>query len=158
MLNWLYSLRNLPTLLGAFLLQSAALQHCLRNLWSDHLLFKQMALNCWFLSYPQHLHSNRYRYDYFQQNTWYWIYSSVLVLTSSVKLYWCFSIILTISFWQLLYETCLCIWLLSYYEPAIEYLATSRTLPRLIDVVKCSTKEKVCGLFCTSFLSVFFFF
>ncbi|XP_030548499.1 V-type proton ATPase subunit H-like [Rhodamnia argentea] len=44
---------------------------------------------------------------------------------------------------QLLYETCLCIWLLSYYEPAIEYLATSRALPRLIDVVKCSTKEKV---------------
>ncbi|GAV87562.1 V-ATPase_H_N domain-containing protein/V-ATPase_H_C domain-containing protein, partial [Cephalotus follicularis] len=44
---------------------------------------------------------------------------------------------------QLLYETCLCIWLLSYYEPAIEYLATSRTLPRLIEVVKCSTKEKV---------------
>ncbi|XP_015575229.2 V-type proton ATPase subunit H [Ricinus communis] len=44
---------------------------------------------------------------------------------------------------QLLYETCLCVWLLSYYEPAIEYLATSRTLPRLIDVVKSSTKEKV---------------
>lgn len=44
---------------------------------------------------------------------------------------------------QLLYETCLCIWLLSYYEPAIEYLATSRTLPRLIEVVKGSTKEKV---------------
>ncbi|KAF7828806.1 pentatricopeptide repeat-containing protein [Senna tora] len=44
---------------------------------------------------------------------------------------------------QLLYETCLCIWLLSYYEPAIEYLATSRALPRLIDVVKTSTKEKV---------------
>ncbi|KAH1058948.1 hypothetical protein AAZX31_02G057000 [Glycine max] len=44
---------------------------------------------------------------------------------------------------QLLYETCLCIWLLSYYEPAIEYLATSRTLPRLIDVVRSSTKEKV---------------
>ncbi|KAF1862645.1 hypothetical protein Lal_00013406 [Lupinus albus] len=44
---------------------------------------------------------------------------------------------------QLLYETCLCIWLLSYYEPAIEYLATSRALPRLIDVVKSSTKEKV---------------
>ncbi|KAK4262219.1 hypothetical protein QN277_027802 [Acacia crassicarpa] len=44
---------------------------------------------------------------------------------------------------QLLYETCLCIWLLSYYEPAVEYLATSRTLPRLIDVVKSSTKEKV---------------
>ncbi|CAL1361991.1 unnamed protein product [Linum trigynum] len=44
---------------------------------------------------------------------------------------------------QLLYETCLCIWLLSYYEPAIEYLATSRTLPRLVDVVRSSTKEKV---------------
>ncbi|XP_050223860.1 V-type proton ATPase subunit H [Mercurialis annua] len=44
---------------------------------------------------------------------------------------------------QILYETCLCIWLLSFYEPAIEYLATSRTLPRLIDVVKSSTKEKV---------------
>lgn len=44
---------------------------------------------------------------------------------------------------QLLYETCLCVWLLSYYEPAVEYLATTRTLPRLIDVVKSSTKEKV---------------
>ncbi|KAK1572199.1 hypothetical protein Q3G72_029029 [Acer saccharum] len=44
---------------------------------------------------------------------------------------------------QLLYETCLCIWLLSFYEPAIEYLATSRALPRLIEVVKSSTKEKV---------------
>ncbi|KAF9598005.1 hypothetical protein IFM89_023577 [Coptis chinensis] len=44
---------------------------------------------------------------------------------------------------QLLYETCLSIWLLSYYEPAIEYLATSRTLPRLVEVVKGSTKEKV---------------
>ncbi|XP_038678557.1 V-type proton ATPase subunit H-like [Tripterygium wilfordii] len=44
---------------------------------------------------------------------------------------------------QLLYETCLCIWLLSYYEPAFEYLATSRTLPRLLEVVKSSTKEKV---------------
>ncbi|KAH6757515.1 vacuolar ATP synthase subunit H family protein [Perilla frutescens var. hirtella] len=44
---------------------------------------------------------------------------------------------------QLLYETCLCVWLLSYYEPAVEYLATSRSLPRLIDVVKGTTKEKV---------------
>ncbi|GER55561.1 v-type proton ATPase subunit H [Striga asiatica] len=44
---------------------------------------------------------------------------------------------------QLLYETCLCVWLLSYYEPAVEYLATSRSLPRLIEVVKGSTKEKV---------------
>lgn len=44
---------------------------------------------------------------------------------------------------QLLYETCLCIWLLSYYEPAIDYLGTSRCLPRLIEVVKSSTKEKV---------------
>lgn len=44
---------------------------------------------------------------------------------------------------QLLYETCLCIWLLSFYEPAVEYLATSRCLPRLTEVVKSSTKEKV---------------
>ncbi|KAL8122207.1 hypothetical protein AgCh_018814 [Apium graveolens] len=44
---------------------------------------------------------------------------------------------------QLLYETCLCIWLLSFYEPAIDYLATSRSLQRLIEVVKGSTKEKV---------------
>lgn len=44
---------------------------------------------------------------------------------------------------QILYETCLCVWLLSYYEPAVEYLATSRTLPRLVEVVKSSTKEKV---------------
>ncbi|CAN8276249.1 unnamed protein product [Cochlearia groenlandica] len=44
---------------------------------------------------------------------------------------------------QLLYETCLCVWLLSYYEPALEYLATSRTMQRLTEVVKSSTKEKV---------------
>ncbi|KAL5703120.1 hypothetical protein ACHQM5_028253 [Ranunculus cassubicifolius] len=44
---------------------------------------------------------------------------------------------------QLLYETCLSIWLLSYYEPAVEYLATSRILPQLIEVVKSSIKEKV---------------
>ncbi|XP_042013459.1 V-type proton ATPase subunit H-like isoform X3 [Salvia splendens] len=44
---------------------------------------------------------------------------------------------------QLLYETCLCVWLLSFYEPAVECLATSRCLPRLIDVVKGTTKEKV---------------
>ncbi|KAL9673452.1 hypothetical protein QQ045_029710 [Rhodiola kirilowii] len=44
---------------------------------------------------------------------------------------------------QLLYETCLCIWLLSFYEPAIEFMATSKTLPQLIGIVKGSTKEKV---------------
>uniref|UniRef100_A0A7N0UBV5 Vacuolar proton pump subunit H n=1 Tax=Kalanchoe fedtschenkoi TaxID=63787 RepID=A0A7N0UBV5_KALFE len=44
---------------------------------------------------------------------------------------------------QLLYETSLCVWLLSFYEPAIEFLATSRALPRLIDVARSSTKEKV---------------
>ncbi|XP_071697263.1 V-type proton ATPase subunit H-like isoform X2 [Rutidosis leptorrhynchoides] len=52
---------------------------------------------------------------------------------------------------QLLYETCLCVWLLSYYEPAIEYLATSRALPRLLDVVKGSTKEKVVRLIVLTF-------
>ncbi|KAG0490233.1 hypothetical protein HPP92_007096 [Vanilla planifolia] len=44
---------------------------------------------------------------------------------------------------QLLYETGLCVWLLSYYEPAVDYLSTSRVLPRLVEVVKGSTKEKV---------------
>nr|CAD1821672.1 unnamed protein product [Ananas comosus var. bracteatus] len=44
---------------------------------------------------------------------------------------------------QLLYETCLCIWLLSYYGKAVEYMATTRVLPRLVEVVKGSTKEKV---------------
>ncbi|XP_051115791.1 SNF2 domain-containing protein CLASSY 3-like, partial [Andrographis paniculata] len=44
---------------------------------------------------------------------------------------------------QLLYETCLCVWLLSYYEPAVEFLATSRCWPPLIEVVKGTTKEKV---------------
>ncbi|KAL3838507.1 hypothetical protein ACJIZ3_023098 [Penstemon smallii] len=44
---------------------------------------------------------------------------------------------------QLLYETCLCVWLLSYYEPAYEHLATSRCLRQLVEVVKGSTKEKV---------------
>ncbi|KAL8546847.1 hypothetical protein ACS0TY_006533 [Phlomoides rotata] len=50
------------------------------------------------------------------------------------------------SFVQLLYETCLCIWHLSFYEPSIEYLASSRSLPRLIEVVKGSTKEKMVDL------------
>nr|CAD1817282.1 unnamed protein product [Ananas comosus var. bracteatus] len=44
---------------------------------------------------------------------------------------------------QLLYETCLCVWLLSYYDKAVEYMATTRVLPRLVEVVKGSTKEKV---------------
>ncbi|XP_059628597.1 V-type proton ATPase subunit H-like [Cornus florida] len=44
---------------------------------------------------------------------------------------------------QLLYETCLCVWLLSFYEPALEYFATCRILLRLVEVVKGSMKEKV---------------
>ncbi|ONK55944.1 uncharacterized protein A4U43_C10F2550 [Asparagus officinalis] len=44
---------------------------------------------------------------------------------------------------QLLYETCLCVWLLSYYDAAVDYLSTTRVLSRLVDVVKGSTKEKV---------------
>lgn len=44
---------------------------------------------------------------------------------------------------QLLYETCLCVWLLSYYDAAVDYLATTRVIPRLVEVVKGSTKEKV---------------
>jgi V-type H+-transporting ATPase subunit H len=44
---------------------------------------------------------------------------------------------------QILYETCLCIWLLSYFEPAIDDLSTTRVMSRLMEVVKGSTKEKV---------------
>ncbi|CAN6458003.1 unnamed protein product [Victoria cruziana] len=44
---------------------------------------------------------------------------------------------------QLLYETCLCVWLLSYYDAAVDFLATTRAVPRLVEVVKSSTKEKV---------------
>nr|XP_010930282.1 probable V-type proton ATPase subunit H [Elaeis guineensis] len=44
---------------------------------------------------------------------------------------------------QLLYEACLCIWLLSYYDAAVDYMATTRIMPRLVEVVKSSTKEKV---------------
>ncbi|KAH9325742.1 hypothetical protein KI387_005920, partial [Taxus chinensis] len=44
---------------------------------------------------------------------------------------------------QLLYEASLCIWLLSFYAAAMDALAASRTLPRLVEIVKCSTKEKV---------------
>ncbi|CAA6670497.1 unnamed protein product [Spirodela intermedia] len=54
---------------------------------------------------------------------------------------------------QLLYEACLCIWLLSYYDAAIDYLATTRILPRLVEVVKGSTKEKGCHLDPQNFLS-----
>ncbi|KAG6488953.1 hypothetical protein ZIOFF_050211 [Zingiber officinale] len=44
---------------------------------------------------------------------------------------------------QLLYETCLWIWFLSYYDAAVDYLATIRVLPRLVEVAKGSTKKKV---------------
>jgi V-type H+-transporting ATPase subunit H len=44
---------------------------------------------------------------------------------------------------QFLYETCLCIWLLSFYDAAVDYLSTTRVMPRLVEVVKSSTKEKV---------------
>lgn len=39
--------------------------------------------------------------------------------------------------------------LLSYYDAAVDYLATIRVLPRLVEVAKGSTKEKV--LFCQCF-------
>jgi V-type H+-transporting ATPase subunit H len=44
---------------------------------------------------------------------------------------------------QLLYEISLCIWLLSFYDAAVDYLSTTRVMPRLVEVVKGSTKEKV---------------
>ncbi|CAM6042900.1 unnamed protein product [Sphagnum compactum] len=44
---------------------------------------------------------------------------------------------------QLLYEASLCLWLLSFHEAAIDAFSTSRVVPRLVEVVKTSTKEKV---------------
>ncbi|KAJ1291325.1 hypothetical protein BS78_02G308100 [Paspalum vaginatum] len=52
---------------------------------------------------------------------------------------------------QLLYETCLCIWLLSFYDAAVDYLSTTRVMPRLVEVVKGSTKEKVVRVVAMSF-------
>jgi V-type H+-transporting ATPase subunit H len=50
---------------------------------------------------------------------------------------------------QLLYEASLCLWLLSFHEAAIDAFSTFRVVPRLVEVVKTSTKEKVCTLnFC----------
>lgn len=37
----------------------------------------------------------------------------------------------------------LCIWLLSFYDGAVEAFSTGRVLPRIVEVVKISTKEKV---------------
>lgn len=44
---------------------------------------------------------------------------------------------------QLLYEATLSVWLLTFYDPAIEALTEAKVVPRLVDVVKASTKEKV---------------
>eukprot|EP00252_Welwitschia_mirabilis_P022949 TRINITY_DN636_c0_g2_i1.p1 TRINITY_DN636_c0_g2~~TRINITY_DN636_c0_g2_i1.p1 ORF type:complete len:454 (-),score=90.49 TRINITY_DN636_c0_g2_i1:226-1587(-) len=44
---------------------------------------------------------------------------------------------------QLLYETTLCAWLLSFNESAVHALAAHRTLPSLLEVLKSSIKEKV---------------
>ncbi|KAG0569971.1 hypothetical protein M758_6G124100 [Ceratodon purpureus] len=44
---------------------------------------------------------------------------------------------------QLLYEAVLCIWLLSFYDGSVEAFSTGRVLPRLVEIVKISTKEKV---------------
>jgi len=44
---------------------------------------------------------------------------------------------------QLLYEATLCVWLLSFHDAAIEAFRMARVLPRLVEVVKSSTKEKV---------------
>ncbi|RCV13430.1 hypothetical protein SETIT_2G346100v2 [Setaria italica] len=52
---------------------------------------------------------------------------------------------------QLLYESCLCIWLLSFYDAAVDYLSTTRVMPRLVEVVKGSTKEKVVRVVVLSF-------
>ncbi|KAH7294862.1 hypothetical protein KP509_27G022400 [Ceratopteris richardii] len=44
---------------------------------------------------------------------------------------------------QLLYEATLCMWLLSFNDDAIDAISTSHALPRLAEVARTSTKEKV---------------
>ncbi|CAM6120518.1 unnamed protein product [Calypogeia fissa] len=44
---------------------------------------------------------------------------------------------------QLLYEAILCMWLLTYYDPVFEAMTEAQVVPRLVEVVKVSTKEKV---------------
>lgn len=44
---------------------------------------------------------------------------------------------------QLLYEATLCMWLISFNDDSVEAISASHTLPRLVDVAKSSTKEKV---------------
>ncbi|CAM6100948.1 unnamed protein product [Calypogeia fissa] len=44
---------------------------------------------------------------------------------------------------QLLYEATLSVWLLTFYDLAVEALTEAKVVPRLVEVVKASTKEKV---------------
>eukprot|EP00250_Pteridium_aquilinum_P026311 c32822_g1_i1 orf=135-1481(+) len=44
---------------------------------------------------------------------------------------------------QLLYEATLCMWLLSFNDAAVEAISATHALPRLVEVAKSSTKEKV---------------
>lgn len=56
---------------------------------------------------------------------------------------------------QLLYEATLCIWLLSFHDGAVEAFSTGRVVPRLVEVVKTSTKEKVLLNGCTLYDLIF---
>lgn len=47
---------------------------------------------------------------------------------------------------QLVYKSCLCLWLLTYDESAIESLGNQRILAGLIEVAASSVKEKVCRI------------
>ncbi|KAI5077767.1 hypothetical protein GOP47_0007591 [Adiantum capillus-veneris] len=44
---------------------------------------------------------------------------------------------------QLLYEATLCMWLLSFNDAAVDAVSATHALPRLIEVARTSTKEKV---------------
>ena len=55
---------------------------------------------------------------------------------------------------QLLYEATLCIWLLSFHDGVVEAFSTARVVPRLVEVVKSSTKEKVLRGSIYRFLSI----
>lgn len=46
---------------------------------------------------------------------------------------------------QLLYEAGLCVWQLTFYEPAAEAMGSSGVVQGLVEMARLATKEKVCS-------------
>ena len=49
---------------------------------------------------------------------------------------------------QLLYEAGLCVWQLTFYEPAAEAMGSSGVVQGLVEMARQATKEKVSGQTC----------